>query len=64
MRLALMTVDDMEEYEEEDEEEDDEADEAERDEEEEETGVPDDRVDVGASGEDKLPPVTEKDTDE
>lgn len=58
---SLTSVDDMEEYEEEDE---DEEEEEAREEEEEETGVPDDGVDVGAAGEDKLAPVTDKDEDE
>ena len=56
-------MDDMEEPAE-DEEEEQEEQEAEKEEEEEETGVPDDGVDVGAAGEDALPVVTDKQTDE
>lgn len=59
----LISVDDMEEYEEEDEDDEDDADEAEQDSDEDNAAAPDDGVDVGASGEDKLAPVTEKDTD-
>lgn len=61
LRLNVHVVDDMEEPESEEEESEEEE---EREEEEEETGEPDDGVDKGASGEDKLPPVSDKQTDE
>lgn len=56
---ALDELDDMEEPESEEEES-----EKEEEREEEETGEPDDGVDKGASGEDKLPPASDKQTDE
>lgn len=61
LRLNVHVVDDMEEPESEEEESEEEE---EREEEEEETGEPDDGVDKGASGENKLPPVSDKQTDE
>ncbi|WVO19063.1 uncharacterized protein IAS62_000339 [Cryptococcus decagattii] len=63
---ALDELDDMEEpeSEEEESEEEEEQKEEEQEEEEKETCEPDDGVDKGASGEDNLPPASEKQTDE
>ncbi|WWD18466.1 hypothetical protein CI109_102918 [Kwoniella shandongensis] len=60
---ALDELDDMEEPEEDEDEDESEEDEEEKEDDEEETGT-DDGVDNGAAGESKLPPATDKQTDE
>lgn len=63
--LNVHVVDDMEEPESEEEESEEEEEQKEEEQEEEkETSEPDDGVDKGASGEDNLPPASEKQTDE